>query len=168
VCPGNELEVEIDTLRRATRGVRDSIYDLRLEGRQPFIRTIESLVELNRQLMPQCEVKLSIEESSPSELPEAVGVELLRIVQEALANARRHSRAQCVEVRLEVDHSELGVEISDNGVGFDLAALRGGLGLQGMQERAVEFGGSVEITSGATRGTLVRIRAPLPSNSPGD
>jgi PAS domain S-box-containing protein len=168
VCSGNELVVEIDTLRRATRGVRDSIYDLRLEGRQPFIRTIESLVELNRQLMPQCEVKLSIEESSPSELPEAVGVELLRIVQEALANARRHSGAQCVEVRLEVDHSELGVEISDNGVGFDLAALRGGLGVQGMQERAVEFGGSVEITSGATRGTLVRIRAPLPSNSPGD
>jgi len=91
-----------------------------LEGRQPFIRTIESLVELNRQLMPQCEVKLSIEESSPSELPEAVGVELLRIVQEALANARRHSGAQCVEVRLEVDHSELGVEISDNGVGSTL------------------------------------------------
>ena len=165
---GEEIKVEIDSLRRATRGLRDSVYDLRLEGSQPFIRTVESLVERNRQLMPKCAVNLFIREDYPAELPETVTVEILRSVREALANARRHSGAQRVEVRLEADNGEVGVEISDDGEGFDLAAPQRGLGLQGMQERAIKFGGSVEISSEASRGTMVRIRAPLPSRSPGD
>jgi PAS domain S-box-containing protein len=164
---GEEIKVEVDTLRRATRGLRDSIHDLRLEGGQPFLRTVESLVERNRQLMPECEVNLFIREGFPAEFPKAVGVELLRTVREALTNARRHSGAQRVEVRLEADNGEVRVEISDDGEGFDLAVPRRGLGIQGMQERAIKFGGSVEITSEASRGTEVRIRAPLPSCSPG-
>jgi PAS domain S-box-containing protein len=164
---GEEIKVEVDTLRRATMGLRDSVHNLRLEGGQPFIRTVESLVERNRQLMPDCEVNLFIREGFPAEFPKAVGVELLRTVREALANARRHSGAQRVEVRLEADNGEVGVEISDDGEGFDFAVPRRGLGIQGMQERAIKFGGSVEITSEASRGTVVRIRAPLPSRSPG-
>ena len=90
---GSGLEQEIAALRRAVGSLRNAIYDLRLEKEQPFVRAVESLVELNRQLTPEREIMLTVRDGFPSELPGAADVELLRVLQEALVNVRRHSCA---------------------------------------------------------------------------
>ena len=82
---------------------------------------------------------------------------LMRIVDEALHNALRHARAQHIRVRLTDD----GIEVTDDGVGFEpeKPELRSRhLGLTSMEERAREFGGTIEIRSAPGAGTTVRLR----------
>ncbi|HEY0808588.1 MAG TPA: sensor histidine kinase [Longimicrobiales bacterium] len=86
-----------------------------------------------------------------------------RIVQEALSNVIRHSKATRAVVHLERAADGVVVSIEDNGVGFNPAAtLRSphSLGLFGMQERASYLGGTVEIRSGSS-GTTVEVHIPV-------
>lgn len=151
------LEQEIEALRRASKGLRNAIYNLRLEGRQPFIRAVESLVELNCQLTPERDISLTVQGGFPQELPEFISVDLLRILQEALANTRRHSAARRVEVVLSMDGDLLRAEITDDGRGFDPRSIRPGLGISGMRERASILGGQFEIESQPGKGTSVKL-----------
>ena len=162
---GSGLEQEIAALRRAVGSLRNAIYDLRLEMEQPFVRAVESLVELNRQLTPEREISLTVRDGFPSELPGAADVELLRVLQEALVNARRHSDARRVEVVLATDQRKVRAEVSDDGVGFDPASVSEGVGLAGMRERASALGGKLEIGSTPDGGTSVRVEVPF-SGSP--
>jgi len=154
-----ERDREVDTLRRAVGGLRDAIYDLRVDDvrERPFVRSLEALVELNRQMSPEREVELVVEEGYTEEPSGAAGVEVLRIVQEALANVRRHSRARRASVTLGVEDGEVWVEVRDDGRGFDPDIVPG-VGLEGMKERAISLGGELEIESKPGEGTLVRLR----------
>jgi signal transduction histidine kinase len=87
-------------------------------------------------------------------------LQLLRFVQEALANAIRHSRASRVGVRFAVESDRCRVTISDNGVGID-AARPPGRGLPGMRRRARVLGGEVQVDS-AAGGTTLTLRFPVP------
>ena len=155
---GVELDQEVETLRRAVQGLRNAVYDLRVEDRQSLLRTVDSLLELNRQLAPGCEVSLAVGDGFPSELPEMVRLELVRIVQEALANARRHSGARHVEVSLEADEDDIRVVVSDDGRGFEPDRAQRGVGLTSMEERAALIGGDLEIRSELGEGTQVCFR----------
>ena len=154
-----ERDREVDTLRRAVGGLRDAIYDLRVDDvrERPFVRSLEALVELNRQMSPDREVELVVEEGYAEEPSGAAGVEVLRIVQEALANVRRHSRARGATVKLGVEDGEVWVEVRDDGRGFEPGIVPGA-GLEGMKERAVALGGELEVESKPGKGTLVRLR----------
>ena len=159
---GSELKQEIAALRRAVASLRNAIYDLRLEKDQPFVKAVESLVELNRQLTPDREIRLSVRDDFPSELPGAADVDLLRVLQEALVNTRRHSDARHIEVSLSADGREARAEVTDDGLGFDPATVREGVGFSGMRERASALGGSLEIESAPGEGTSVMVEVPLP------
>ncbi len=159
---GSGLEGEITALRRAVGSLRNAIYDLRLEKDQPFVRSVESLVELNRQLTPERAITLTVADGFPPELPPAADVELLRILQEALANARRHSDARRVEVTLSASRRLVRAEVSDDGLGFDPGSVREGVGLAGMRERASALGGRLKTESAQGRGTSVRVEVPFP------
>lgn len=108
------------------------------------------------------EVKLELEE--PGRLrPELEGL-IYRAAQEALTNAAKHSQARRVVLRLGRAKGQLRLEVEDNGRGFDPQVVlrsRGGLGLQGMRERAILAGGSLRIESKAGRGTRVTLELPL-------
>ncbi len=158
---GPGLEQEIAALRRAVGSLRNAIYNLRLEKDQPFVRAVESLVELNRQLTPEREIRLTVRDGFPPELPGSTDVELLRVLQEALVNARRHSDARCVDVVLCVGHGEVRVEVADNGLGFEPAPARRGVGISGMRERATALGGRLEVESAPGEGTSVRVKVPF-------
>jgi signal transduction histidine kinase len=88
---------------------------------------------------------------------------VLRVTQEALANAVRHADADHICVRLRADSGEVVLEISDDGHGFDTAARTGaiGLGLSAMRHRAAEQGGRLDITSVPGAGTRVHASFPL-------
>lgn len=93
-------------------------------------------------------------------LPPAVEAAAFRIVQEALANATRHARADRVEVALRRDDDALDLAVRDHGVGVSDAPTRG-LGLDSMKERARLLGGACSVEGAAGEGTVVRARLPL-------
>ncbi|MDP8944906.1 MAG: PAS domain-containing protein [Actinomycetota bacterium] len=156
-----DLKEELEALGRATSGLRGAIYDLRYEKERPFVKSVESLVELNRQLTPERTTALMIEDGFPEELPEEVSVELLRILREALTNARRHSGARNVEVRLRAESEALVAAVIDDGRGFHSASTRTGVGLVGMGERVEGLGGKIEVSSRPGEGTKVTVKVPL-------
>jgi PAS domain S-box-containing protein len=156
-----DLKEELEALGRATSGLRGAIYDLRYEKERPFVKSVESLVELNRQLTPERTTALMIEDGFPEELPEEVSVELLRVLREALTNARRHSGARNVEVRLRAESEALVAAVIDDGRGFHSAPTRTGVGLVGMGERVEGLGGKIEVSSRPGEGTKVTVKVPL-------
>ncbi len=97
-------------------------------------------------------------------LAPTAAAQLLRIIQEALTNARKHARAPAVRVSLQLVGDHVAVTVEDDGVGFDpaLPATAAGqhYGLGFMRDRAAEVGGSVEIRSAPGAGTQVRITVP--------
>jgi signal transduction histidine kinase len=93
-------------------------------------------------------------------LPGTTALPLLRVLQEALANAIKHARARAIDVRLAADAQALVLEVADDGCGFDLQAHAPGKGLASMHKRARAMGASVEWHSHA-QGTRVCLRLPL-------
>ena len=152
-----ETERQVEALERSVAGIRDAIYDLRLEGagEQTLMRSLESIVELNRQMAPACSFELSAAEDFPASLRGPLAVEVARVVQEALANVRRHAAASRVTVSLGRER----VEIRDDGRGFG-SETPVGMGMTGMRERAQSLGGELEVEAEPGRGTLVRLRIP--------
>ena len=159
------LGEEISALRRAVEGLRGAIYNLRLEKEQSFVRAVESLVELNRQRTPERETWLTVGEGFPEKLPPVASEELLRIIREALVNARRHSGARQVAVFLDLEDDRVRVRISDDGRGFK-AESREGVGLAGMRERAAALGGELHVLSSPDKGTEVTVEVPVEAPAP--
>ena len=161
-----DLEEELGALGRASSGLRNAIYDLRREKERPFLESVESLVELSRQAMPEREVRLVVEEGFDAGLSGRESVELLRVLQEALANVRRHSAARNVEVGLRTDDEAILIEVADDGQGFDPGSARAGMGLVGMRERVEGLGGKIEVRSRPGEGTKVTVRVPVGGGTP--
>jgi len=98
-------------------------------------------------------------------LDEAVKIAIFRIIQEALNNIIKHSRASIVTVNLVYTEKSARILVRDNGVGFDMDAVKNrsgrvSLGLSGMAERAALLGGTVEIHSRPNYGTEVEAVVP--------
>jgi PAS domain S-box-containing protein len=152
----------VDTLRRVGQELRAAVNDLRLgeERDGPLPGLVESLVERNRVMTPECRIELLVGEGFPSTSQGAFGTNLLRILQEALTNVRRHSGAGEVVVSLRLEGDELVAEVSDDGRGFDPKGPAG-IGLRSMRERTAALGGRLEIESEPGEGTRVRLRTPI-------
>ena len=108
---------------------------------------------------------------SSEALPPAAGVQLLRILQEALANVRKHAGSPSqVGVRMGADDGQLQMAIVDNGAGFDPALAGPGgqhFGLQVMRQRAERIGGQLTVHSSPGQGTLVEVCVRLDGNMGG-
>ncbi len=92
-----------------------------------------------------------------------MALSFLRVVQEALHNATKHSHAKNIAVRLNGSDHHLSLEIYDDGVGFDMetAKLAAGLGLISMRERIHLIGGEFDIVSTPGNGTRITARVPI-------
>jgi PAS domain S-box-containing protein len=159
---GLDLERELEALSRASSGLRGAIYDLRREEERPFVESVESLVEQSRRATPTRNIRLVVGGAFSLGLSAEASIELLRVVQEALTNVRRHSGARNVEVRLRTDDEAIVViEVADDGRGFDTTSDGAGIGLSAMRERVEGLGGKIEVMSQPGQGTRVTVRVPL-------
>lgn len=110
-------------------------------------------------------IDLGASEQHPDVLNPDAGVQVLRVVQEALSNARRHADVDRVRVRVEGAGDRVRITVEDDGVGFD--AVRAEVdperqfGLSIMRERMGEIGGTLEVDSSPGQGTRVTIEAPV-------
>jgi len=98
---------------------------------------------------------------NPVPLGGSAEVVILRTAQEALSNVRRHASAARVDLTLAYDDpDEVVLTVHDDGLGFDLDRARSGFGLDGVQARAAEVGGAVEVLSEPGTGTTLRLVVP--------
>jgi signal transduction histidine kinase len=114
-------------------------------------------------------VELRIDELDSSNLSSKVQIVLYRILQEALTNVARHSRAKAVGIRFTRLGAAIEVEVVDNGYGFDADAVAVSshrLGIHSMRERAAMLGGTVTFVP-QRKGTRLLIQLPLTSKGSG-
>ncbi len=148
----------VSGLHSATRQLRDVAYDLR-----PPVLDDHGLVAAIRERLTAPGSVPEIRLDAPDarlELPAAVESAALRIVQEAVANVRRHAAASVCIVTVDQADGILRVSVSDNGIGLP-THLRSGVGMQSMAERAAEVGGELTFARPDAGGTRVEVRLPV-------
>jgi signal transduction histidine kinase len=145
--------------RRSLSEARRSVWDLRSHLLENCDLTA-ALTEMAAPLSAAAGVEIIIQCSGgPRKLPAVTEHNLLRVTQEALANALKHSGAKKIIVALNYQPAQVQLRISDNGNGFDLAtvgqATGGHFGLLDMRERAEKIGAGFSLTSQPGQGTEI-------------
>jgi signal transduction histidine kinase len=99
----------------------------------------------------------------PRRLSPEAELAAFRVVQEALANVRRHAHAESTLVGLEFMADVVMATVVDDGRGFDVRDLegRGSLGVTGMRERAELVGAKLKLKTAPSGGTTVRLKIPV-------
>lgn len=148
--------------QEAYSSIRDDILGLRMNamtGQGIKAALAEYLSRFQRQwgIQVRC---LGCADEDWSASPEAE-IQLIRIIQEALTNVRRHAQATVVVIKVETLADMLCVRITDDGRGFDPGSVRDErIGLRIMRERAASVGGRLHIDSCPGEGTEIRVELP--------
>ena len=156
-----ELDEMAQVALDAYRDVREAILGLRETVPSKDGLTV-ALREYGEKFSRQSGVAVTVELDGcePPPLAGDVEVQLVRVVQEALTNVRKHAGAARVTIRVKHTRGATVIEVEDDGCGFDREAVGGReqhFGLCAMHERLERVGGLLEISSTPGRGTTVRI-----------
>jgi len=137
---------------------RRSVSALRID---PLSGSLLGAIEqIGRKLTSDSGVRLDTElEGQPYALPDQCEANLLRIAQEALTNAVRHSGTERLGIRLAYRTGSVVLEIGDRGRGMS-GVEPAGFGVDGMRERTRQIGGEIQILSGPGRGTRIIVTVP--------
>jgi PAS domain S-box-containing protein len=148
----------IEEVRRIVKDLRPAILD-----DLGILATITWFCREFQKVYANIEIKKDID-IREKDIPSPLKTVIYRILQEALNNIAKHSRADAVQLGLKRKNSRIELKVHDNGRGFDfrkaisLKASRRGFGLASMRERAELSGGVFTIDSSAGKGTTVRLR----------
>jgi signal transduction histidine kinase len=149
------IDSTVQTVRKIATGLRpEMLDDMGLVAAVGW-----QAKEFQKRTGIRCRAKLPPEQKFDLEVSTCV----FRIFQEILTNVARHSRATRVDIDLDIRGEALKLDVVDNGVGIPDADLNGrkSLGLLGMQERALLFGGEVYIAGAPGAGTRVTVSIPI-------
>lgn len=170
VVLGHSVEA-LDGSDHGASGVAEELFDVAESVRQ-VARQMHpqeaGLVRIGSSLRRMAEemavLGLSVQLDGPLDaddgLSSAARVAVLRVVQEALRNARQHGLVQEASVKLTIEGSKVTLEVQDLGRGFDPETVRRGLGMSLMRDRMLKVGGLLDIVSAPNRGTTVTARIP--------
>jgi signal transduction histidine kinase len=146
-----------ETAIEALQEMRLLIFELRpsileLEGIIPALQARLDAVENRARVVTSMQIEGDIN------LSDQIEEVLYRIAQEALNNILKHAHAHTVTMKLSQNKHSVQLEISDDGIGFDLNSIQknGGAGLRGIEERMVHIGGTVIIHSIPGSGTCIK------------
>lgn len=148
--------------RQITKVLREEMLSLRttVDSVGSVADTLKSLLD---RFGEQWNIQVEIEErhESDSQISQYAMLQLIRIVNEALQNILRHSRASRVNVTTKRRNGHVVITIADNGIGFDVDAVAPErLGLRIMQERAEAADGRLSVESGR-KGTVITLELPV-------
>jgi signal transduction histidine kinase len=151
-----DIELEIDNLRGIINNLRPSLLD-----DLGLVPAIDALLDRGREagLEIESDVALVDPQGGATALGPELETTVYRVLQEALTNVAKHSRATHVLVSLSLMNRQVVVEVADDGIGFDTDLQTSGFGLASMRERVYLAGGKIELRSGE-QGTTVRARLP--------
>ncbi|MCP4590991.1 MAG: sensor histidine kinase, partial [bacterium] len=165
VVAGHLGEVRI-AAREALGEMRLLIFELRppVLEQEGLAAALEARLEA---VEGRARLKTSFDVALEGRLPDEVEEGLYRIAQEALNNVLKHAQARGVRVSLRQERQTVIMEVGDDGVGFDPSAIRerGGLGMRGMEERAVQLGARLTVQSAPGTGTRVQVEVDVGDES---
>jgi len=161
----DELTDMASLAHEAYLDVREAILGLR-ETVSPSRGIVGTLREYLQKFRRQAGIAAEIEVEGDVEphFPPEAEVQLIRVIQEALTNIRKHARANEARIRIASGPDEIGISIEDKGRGFDPAILTDEaprFGVRTMRERVERVGGRFQIESSPGHGTTVRIYLPV-------
>ena len=144
---------------QASREARDLLVSLRTVHEGPLV---ERLTHRVSRFQEESAVEVALTVRDLADLDLEVTDQVLKVVEEALENVRRHAHATKVEVTVDGGGDHVDVRIADDGDGFDLASVpQRRFGLVGMRERAAAVGGELHVEAVPDRGTTVALRVPV-------
>jgi signal transduction histidine kinase len=157
------LETARDMSRHSMVEARRSVWDLRCQLLQDgdLVSALKQIVE---PLIPGGEAKVDFKiQGIPIRLPGSVEMNLLRIGQEAVANALKHGRARTVSIELQYATASVCLTVTDDGQGFaaEQSSPAGHFGLLDMRERAQSMGNALRVESEPGRGTRITVEVPV-------
>lgn len=164
---GECLDILTDTTLQAEADMREYLLGTQtvISVEHPFFAALRGFLErYTRQynLPVELSVPLELEEQG---VPQTAAIQILRIIQEALSNVRKHARATGARIDFTVSGDLLQIAICDNGQGFDPTAMAaeqaGGFGLISMRERAEGLGGCLEVITQPGQWTRVIVKVPV-------
>lgn len=156
-----EIQTAHQRIREAQDDVRENIISLRttLSSHDGFLPALREYLE-EFGAHTGIEVELICDETGSLPLSPLAETQMVCIVREALANVRKHAKAEHVRIRLAHRPGYLTLSIADDGVGFQARPQRGHFGMQTMHERAEQVGGAVTVNSIPGSGTQVELWLP--------
>jgi len=157
------LEQSIDNLHHVIKDIRSYIFDLRAQVSEVddlpgAIRELAETLRVNTLI----DVRVNIDERVREALEHDQALGLFHIAQEALNNVSKHSQATAVLINLAVSSGTVGLEVTDNGNGFDTEVAGGAErhGLRNIRDRARGMGGRLSIDSKPGAGTRIEVAIP--------
>jgi signal transduction histidine kinase len=158
-----DIELEIGNLRAIISDLRPSLLD-----DLGLLPAIEALLDRRRQSGLEITSEFVLPEAGEngSALTAELETTIYRLLQEMLTNVVKHADAKHVDIRIRPTESNLVVEVTDDGRGFDTSASTEGFGIAGIRERVYLAGGGLELESGSD-GTRLRVRLPVPAAGSG-
>lgn len=159
-----QLQELAEAAREAYSDVRESIVDLRtLPGPSRSLGVV--LDEYISRWKEQSGVAAKLLLDDDIILPSGMDLQLVRIIQESLANVRKHARASHVDIEIRKRAGKVQLTVRDDGAGFPSSPRKSvfpRFGLATMRERAESIGGTFAIESNSGSGTIVKVEIPLP------
>jgi len=163
---GTDTDGERELLAELRQEAADAVADLRdlARGIYPPLLAGEGLVAALRAQARKSPVPAEVTADGVGRYPQDVEAVVYFCVLEALQNVAKYAGASRVVVRLTGTADDLGFEVRDDGIGFELDTRAYGTGLQGMADRLNALGGSLDIKTSPGAGTVVsgRIRGRIP------
>jgi signal transduction histidine kinase len=157
------LDIAHQMARQSLGEARNSIWNMRSQILENS-SLAEALQGILRQLTEDTEIESQfVVTGPPRRLAPAIENNLLRVGQEAISNAVKHSRAKKISVTLDFKPDEASLTVRDDGSGFDPAHPPAGshFGMIGQRERTAQMGGKLDVESSPGRGTEVKVRIPI-------
>lgn len=161
-----QIDQLAQTAREAYVDVREGIFALRSAHREPDQGLADALESFLRRWQEQFGIPVRFDHGGlgSAALSPLAELHLLRLVQEALSNVRKHASASDVSITMEEQDGSIRLRIADNGGGFDPQQMERGafprFGLATMRERAEACGGRFALTSAPGKGTTIDVCLP--------
>ncbi len=168
-APPSDLHPRVIALRDQTSQIANDVQAMSHElhsSKLEYLGLVAAMKSFCDEFGKQQKAEIDFRSNNvPAPLPSNLSLCLLRVLQESLHNAIKHSGVRHFEVQLEGAASEIQLTVSDVGIGFDTdAAIKSqGLGLISMEERLKLVNGALVVDSGPKRGTTIHARVPLGS-----
>lgn len=164
-APAPEFQSRIEQGRILLDQALQSVRDIAMGLRPSMLDDLGLEAALKWQARDFCrrhDIPVNVDVRAPlADLQDQHKTNLYRIVQEALTNCAKHSKARSISIVIEQLRGDLVLSIRDDGAGLKPGAYGRGLGLVGIQERARELGGSMRLDSRLAKGTALTVTMPL-------
>ncbi|MGJ5642599.1 tetratricopeptide repeat-containing sensor histidine kinase [Formosa sp. S-31] len=153
----------LDELKLIEQDIRKVSHDLNIDfiSNSGYIDIVRTLIEKQSAAYNITSDLKYDDNINWDEISNKTKIHFYRIIQEALQNVFKHAQATHVDIKFYIEDENICLKISDNGLGFDIAKSKKGIGLKNMKSRVQEINGDLKVESEKQSGTTLIINTPI-------